>query len=68
MTIYEKHEERVAELKKKHRAELDELEGLLRTEQKSCEHQWKRYEDLFYALGETYPGERCDMCGAQRKV
>ena len=69
MTIYEEHKKLVEEVKKRHRVELDELDGLLRSKQANCKHpHWTRYEALFYALGETYPGEECTECGQQRRV
>lgn len=68
MSIYSDHQKLVDEAKKRHRMELEELDHLLEIKQQSCNHQWVRYEDLFYALGETYPGESCSECGKQRRI
>jgi hypothetical protein len=69
MTIYEEHQKLVKEVKKRHRVELDELNGLLKSKQAKCKHpHWTRYESLFMMYGDTWPGEVCDECGQQRRV
>lgn len=53
------------------RTRLLALEGLkaeLSRKQDQCDHDWVRYEELFYALGETYPGMRCSKCITERRL
>ena len=68
MSIYSDYEAQLAELKRKHHAELDDLKERLRGLQKTCQHDWRLVRDLFYALGETIDGERCEECGAERHL
>lgn len=46
-------------------AGLDSIRGKM---QNKCPHQMVRCDTLFYALGETYPGMRCDKCGYERDL
>jgi len=53
------------------RAHLLALEGLkteLSKKQDQCDHDWVRYEELFYALGNTCPGMRCSKCIMERHL
>ncbi len=45
------------------------LKIALSRKQAMCPHKKEtRYEGLFYALGETYPGYKCDYCGKERNA
>lgn len=67
LTIFEKHKAEERKLKERHIEEMKALEGKLKLQQTTCKHpSWTRYPNLFYALGETYPGEACNECGLQR--
>lgn len=67
MSIFEDHKRKEEKLKQRHRKEMDELLVLLKKSQAKCPHpSWTRHEEMFYALGETYPGEMCNECGLQR--
>ena len=67
MTIYEDYKWEEEKLKQRHREEMGELLALLRTKQANCSHpSWTRHEDMFYAMGETAPGEMCNECGLKQ--
>lgn len=66
-TIYQEYLRKVEELKRKHIQEQDDLEEELKQNQTKCDpHIWEWHEDLFYALGQTAPGEKCAKCGLSR--
>jgi hypothetical protein len=69
MSILEEHKELEKQMKERHRQELNALEAELKAKQKKCKHpEWERHEEMFYALGETAPGEMCLECGLKRRV
>jgi hypothetical protein len=69
MTIHQDYLATVDKKKKQHREELEKLKSALEKQQLECPHpKWERHEAMFYALGETAPGERCLECGLQRHV
>jgi hypothetical protein len=41
---------------------------LAERQQEECKHEFEKHDDLFYSLGETYPGMLCDKCGAKRHL
>jgi hypothetical protein len=68
-SIYEQHKLEEKELESRHQKEREQLRLSLKAKQALCPHpSWTRHEQLFYALGETYPGEMCDECGQQRHI
>ncbi len=69
MSILSDYEEKVELEEERHIAALDELRKELKENQKKCKnHQFVRYEELFYALGETYPGLACSECGLEKRI
>ena len=69
MSILEEYNEKVKAEKKRHHDALDALRLEFYEEQKKCKkHNFIRYEELFYALGETYPGFECSECGKQKRI
>lgn len=68
-TIAQWYEEEKKKLADSYQYALKGLEKELHKKQESCGHTNEtRYEGLFYALGETYPGIMCDYCGRQRRI
>jgi hypothetical protein len=67
-TPIERYNQRVEEINKKYAAELDGAKELLLRGQGDCEHDFELHPALFYVLGETYPGMKCEICGAQKRV
>jgi hypothetical protein len=67
MTIYENYLVKLKEADEKHKLLLEELKQEWIKETQNCDHKWIRGEDMFYVLGETYPGEKCTECGIQRR-
>lgn len=67
MTIHENYLAKVKEAERKHKSRLAELRQEWLQEMQTCKHpKWIREEQMFYALGETAPGERCIECGMQK--
>lgn len=69
MTVYEEYENFKKDIEIRRMDEMKKLEEWLKLQQKQCKHkEWDYYEELFYALGETAPGEVCRECGKKRHV
>lgn len=68
-TILQEYEEKVSEEKKRHQNALTDLRNKLYEDQNKCKkHNFIRYEELFYAIGQTAPGYECSLCGKQKRV
>jgi hypothetical protein len=69
MSVIDDYRRLVAKEKDRHKREISRINLWLFEKQEECpEHKWERDEQLFYALGETYPGEQCTECGKKRRV
>lgn len=68
-TIIQWYEEEKEKIEEARRYALNGLKEELVKKQASCGHIHEtRYEELFYACGNTAPGMMCDYCGRQRHV
>lgn len=65
-TIDQWYKEEKEQLTRSYHFSLAGLDSIREKMQAKCLHEWTRYEQLFYAVGETYPGMRCDKCGYER--
>jgi hypothetical protein len=67
MTIHEDYLAKVKEAERRHKSLLKELKDEWYKQMATCPHKkFTRGEQMFYALGETAPGEQCNECGMQR--
>lgn len=67
-TIDQWYTEEMENLNRIHRYAIAGLDVVREKMQKRCPHEWTRYEELFYAVGNTYPGMRCNKCGRERDL
>ncbi len=68
MSISEWYRAKLESLNEAHQLALKGLKAELTKKRENCNHDWVRYEELFYALGNTCPGMRCSKCIAERNL
>jgi hypothetical protein len=68
-TILQEYDEKVALESKRYTDALKALrEELYKNQDKCKKHNFIRYEELFYAIGQTAPGYECSLCGKQKRA
>jgi hypothetical protein len=67
-TIDQWYNEEKEQLTRSYQFALAGLDVGLKKMQENCPHHMVKYDGLFYALGETFPGMRCDKCGYERNL
>lgn len=69
MTVYKKHQKKLAQAKEVYLQQIKDLEDALHIAQDLCKHKWSKEEpEMFYAMGNTAPGKQCKECGLQKHV
>ena len=68
MSLISWYENEKRSLKERYLQQLQDLDEELEIRQEECDHVWEFCKDLFYAMGNTYDGEKCSECGKERKL